>query len=376
MSKSTEYLYQWLEIDKRQFIKNVKILQTHIHPEIAAVVKGNAYGHDLMTAVELFKEAGIKRFCTYHPHHALTLKMKYPEYQVIAMGPVRMDQVGEMVEAGVELYVWDLPFMDHLLSESKHWSSVAQIHLEAETGMYRTGLPLKKIPALLEKIEKAPKLEIKGICTHFSGADEKDNLDRVQDQFEKWRELKETVKTYINREIEWHGANSSAGIMLPEDSFTFARLGLLLYGFFPAEYSKNIWPEDIEAPSPAITLKGRTSGRNVIPENGYTGYGKTWKAEEDTDSMIIPIGYSDGLPRALSHHWSVKMNSDPLPILGRINMNLTIVQSPPEQTGTQNEIVLIDSNPPFDWYEASEVSGRFIYELLTLLSPEIPRVVK
>lgn len=376
MSKSTEYLYQWLEIDKQQFIHNVKILQTHVHPEIAAVVKGNAYGHDLMTAVELFKEAGIKRFCTYHPHHALALKKKYPEDQVIAMGPVRMDRIAEMVAAGVELYVWDLPFVDHLISESKQWSSEAQIHLEAETGMNRTGLPLKKIPALIEKIEKAPHLKLKGICTHFSGADEQDNLDRVHDQLEKWNELKKLVSGYIDRELDWHGANSSASLIMPEDTFTFARLGLLLYGFFPADYSKNIWPQDIEAPFPALTFKGRTCGRNVIPENEYTGYGKTFKAEDNTPSMIIPIGYADGLPRALSHQWSVKMNGDTLPTLGRINMNMTIVQSPPDRAGTQNEIVLIDRHPPFDWYEASKVSGRFIYELLTSLSAEIPRVVK
>lgn len=375
MNKSSQYLYQWLQIDKKQFLKNVELIRHNIADDIAAVVKGNGYGHHMDIATSLFMEAGIKRFCTYHPKNAVLLRRQHPGLQLMAMGPVQLNEIEEVFEAGVELFVWDASFVDYLIKQSGSFNFKASIHLEVETGMFRTGIPMEDVPTILEKVSRCKNLHVKGICTHFSGADETDNEARIQEQFSNWKRLRKEIEGLENTEYEWHGTNTSASLSLQKESFSYARIGLLLYGFFSSKNNRNAWPKDVERPKPAISFKSRVCGKNIIPKGKYSGYGLSWKADETTASNIIPVGYHDGFTRKLSNKWKVKVNEDLYQAIGRINMNLTVFKGSKDQSMQQSEVTIFNQEPPFDWYEACERGDLFIYELLCTLPTHLPRIV-
>lgn len=367
---------QWLEIDKKKFLQNVSFLKELLGTDIAAVVKGNGYGHGMVEATQLFYEAGIRHFCTYHAHAALRMKRKFPDCRWIAMGPVRREELDQYFKEGIELFVWDADFIVVLSEAAAQTDHKAKVHLELETGMYRTGIAVELACQKIQEWVEIKSMDICGVCTHFSGADEEDNLGRIDRQLQAWKQAKATLTPFLKEDVLWHGESSSAAVYLKERAFTIARMGILMYGFFPSEWSRQIWPGIRNRPAPAIQLKARICGYNHLPEGKYTGYGAVYKADSETSTAIIPVGYADGFPRNLSHQWAVKSGHQQLHTLGRINMNMTVFQHMEQKKKEEEEIIVIDSTPPFDWYEASDKSGRFIYEILTCLPHSLPKVIK
>ena len=367
---------QWLSINEQQLLANVARLQRLLGTEIAAVVKGNGYGHGMQEATSLFYKAGIRNFCTYHAHAALQMKKQFPDCRWIAMGPVRQGELKDYFEHGVELFVWDADFIDLLNQEAQKTSQIARIHLELETGMYRTGLNIEETLDKLSKWQLSEHIKIAGVCTHFSGADEQDNLQRIDRQFERWQFARKKLAPLLDPSVIWHGESSSASVYLAKRAFTMARVGLLLYGFFPSPLSRDMWPDPSSRPRPAIQLCAKVTGTNHLPKGGYTGYGASYQAQEATDTIILPLGYADGLPRQLSNRWSVKINDHLLPIIGRVNMNMVVIDAKGTQWEKEEKVIAIDQEGPNGWYAAGKSSGRFIYELLTCLPLTLPRLIQ
>jgi alanine racemase len=228
--------YQRLTIDKQQFLRNIELLKQTATQPLHVVVKGNAYGHDLLTASSLFVEAGIERLITYHLSDALMLRKKYPDLSLLLIGPIELGDIAVCRAQNIEITVWDLPFLTTIRkvvqTQSSEWPSL-RIHIEIETGMYRTGIVPADIFSLENEVFESVHYEIAGFCTHLSGADEPENIGRVQEQIEIFSSFRNEMMRRIQREFEWHGPNSAALALDTTQVFTHCRVGLLAYGFFP-----------------------------------------------------------------------------------------------------------------------------------------------
>src|SRR6056297_1554869 len=374
--------YQSLAIHEQRFLKNINTLQLYFRKPLGVVVKGNAYGHGLMEASQLFIKAGVKRLICYHLTDALTLREKYSEISILLIGPVEIGDLKNCAQKRIELTIWSLSFLRTLL---EYWDNSGanhpklSVHLEMETGMYRTGIVPEEFWKEGKGVFDHAGVQIIGFSTHLSGADEKENMERVKKQLHEFRSFQDQVRNVLPRrasDLEWHGPNS-AGLMLDSlDFFTHSRIGLLAYGFFPSEFSRSLWPAEYDEPSPALEWNSSVAGYQDIPSGKYTGYGQTYQTENKTKTVMIPTGYGDGFPRALSNNWKVKISEQYCPIIGRVNMNQIIVDVGVKNSPKpEKSVKLIEAKGEFDWYHASRISGRFIYELLTGISPKIVRQI-
>lgn len=372
--------YQSLTIDEKVFLKNVSLLQDYFQKPLGVVVKGHAYGHGLLEAAQLFVKAGVKRLICYHLSDAITLRERYSKISILLIGPVELSDLEDCAKLRIELTIWSLSFLKAVreyFDKSLPGHPTLGVHLEIETGMYRTGILPEEVWKERKDIFEHPRVQLVGFSTHLSGADEKENIDRVKAQVGVFRSFQGRIKDILPhrwQDLEWHGPNS-AGLMLKNlDVFTHSRVGILAYGFFPSAYSRSLWPADSEAPTPALEWISSIAGYQEIPADKYTGYGQTHKTSEGTETVMIPTGYGDGFPRALSNNWCVEINGHPCPVIGRVNMNQIIADvSGREIPKSEKTVKLIQASGDFDWYWAAERSGRFIYESLTGISPKIIR---
>lgn len=375
--------YQNLTINEQVFLQNVQTLKAFYQKPLGVVVKGHAYGHDLLTGSKLFVKAGISRLICYHLSDAVTLRKKYNNISILLIGPVSKDEIAVCSQYTIELTIWNLSFWKQIQEKVKEKESgryKLSLHFEIETGMYRTGIEPDEMKLHLRDIVRQKEIQLVGFCTHLSGADEPENIDRVRGQINVFRNFKSDLqKSQLanKKDLEWHGPNS-AGLLLDDaDVFTNARTGILAYGFFPSVYSKSLWPSDkFPLPEPAIEWKSRIAGFQTIPGNRYTGYGKTHQTQQERHTVMIPTGYGDGFPRSLSNQWKIKIGQAYYPIIGRVNMNQIIVDVTdlPNDLSEQ-EVTLIEAGGPWGWASAAKKSGRFIYELLSGISPKIKRKV-
>ncbi|GEM_PF-926677 len=376
--------YQSLIINEKIFLQNIRTLQVYYKKPLGVVVKGHAYGHDLLTAAKLFVKAGVGRLICYHLSDAITLRKQHNQLSILLIGPISRKNIEQCKEYNIELTIWELSFWESIQKVIPRIESSGEplkLHFEIETGMHRTGIPPDEIKQKIGDLFRHPQIQCLGFCTHLSGADESDNIDRVHSQIQVFRNFRAEIEKehpQIKGKLEWHGPNS-AGLMIEHaDVFTSARTGILAYGFFPSPYALSRWPSDqYPAPKPAIEWKSRIAGRQRIPNGQFTGYGKTHKTSHEVDTVMIPTGYGDGFPRSFSNRWKIKIGREYWPIIGRVNMNQIIVDVSglpfrPEET----EVTLISADGPFGWDAAAEQSGRFIYELLTGISPKIERQVQ
>lgn len=378
MNMHSDY-YQRLTINKQQFLRNIELLKEQAAQPLHVVVKGNAYGHDLLTASALFVEAGIERLIMYHLSDALILRKKYPELSLLLIGPIEVGDIAICRAQRIEITLWDFPFLASLRKvteeQSSEWPPL-RVHIEVETGMYRSGiLPADILSSQNEMFESAH-CEIVGFCTHLSGADEADNIERVQKQIQEFSVFRKELLGRVPKIFEWHGPNSAALALDTAKVFTHSRVGILAYGFFPSAFARKLWADAAELPKPGIRWYSNVAGRHRIPAEKFTGYGKTHKTESPTTTFMLPTGYGDGFPRALSNRWEVGIQSQKFPIIGRVNMNQIIVEVPEDLSPVAGrEVCLIDSEGVNDWYAAARLSNRFIYELLSNISTKIPRIV-
>lgn len=188
----------WIELEASAVAKNIRYLKKRIGSALfVSVIKGNAYGHGIEQFVPLAEKAGVSNFAVYDAQEASrALKAKAPQSQLLIMGMLDDDQLDWIVGNDIEFYVFTLERLTAAIEMAKKLKRKAIIHLELETGMNRTGIEEAEFPGIIEFIKKNRRhLCLKGICTHYAGAESVSNYFRIQNQYQAFQQLrKETQK--------------------------------------------------------------------------------------------------------------------------------------------------------------------------------------
>ena len=164
-----------LEISAEAYRQNLQFIRSWIgpKPEISAVVKGNAYGHGISQVVSIAEQAGVQHFSTFSSDEAWQVKAASENSSIVMiMGMLHLEELPELIEAGIEFFVFDFHRLEAAILAAKSIGKPAQIHLEVETGFHRTGFAepdFEKLSDILLQNQKH--LEIRGLCTHFAGAE-------------------------------------------------------------------------------------------------------------------------------------------------------------------------------------------------------------
>lgn len=377
----------YIEISRQAYRQNMDFLKSDIGPktEISVVVKGNAYGHGIENIVSLAEENGIRHFSTFSADEALRVhNASKSRSEVMIMGMLENDDLEEILQKGISFYVFEFERLNATIEIAKKLQVKAKIHVEVETGFHRTGFEWAEKEALMEILkENAAHLSLKGLCTHYAGAESISNYVRVRKQIKQYKRFKHWFKAQgINFE-KYHTACSAATLLYPETKMDLVRIGIASYGFWPTQetymYRFQSLAENNKNPlKRLISWKSSVMNTKSVKMGEFIGYGSSYMAPRDMKIALVPIGYGHGYSRLLSNQGKVLISGKIVAVVGTVTMNsiaLDITDLAEVHKG--DEVVIIGVQGELEITVASfgESSQQVNYELLTRLALDIPRSI-
>lgn len=376
-----------IELHAENYRKNISFIREQIGSgcQLSSVIKGNAYGHGIESFAPLAETCGINHFSVFSAYEAYRLlKVSDGNSTIVIMGVADSDEELEWaINKQVEFFVYDTDRLLHAIQCAKKLRKMAFIHIELETGMNRTGFSSSDLLQAVSIIEEnRDHLVLRGLCTHFAGAESIANYFRIKQQiisFSKFR------KFLLGRNLNFdyqHLACSAAIINYPSTINNMVRVGIMQYGFWPNRETQMKHFTKVQSHEnplhPVISWKSRVMGVKDVREGEFISYGTSVLAEKNMKIATIPVGYSHGFSRSLSNQGKVLIRGKRLDVTGLVNMNMLIVDitnAPEIEKG--DEVVLIGNQGDLAISVASfgELSNQLNYELLTRLPEEIPRRV-
>ena len=249
---------------------------------------------------------------------------------------------------------------------------IARVHLKVDTGMGRLGLLPDQVVPFVEEIRSLPGLDLEGIFTHFSVADDAD-LGYTRWQLAHFQEVLDRLDQIGVTFRFVHCANSAATLRLPETRFNMVRLGLMMYGLQPSSH--------VPLPvgfRPALAWKTTIAQVKTLPPGSYVSYGNTYRTEKGETIAVIPVGYADGFRRAPTHWQVVLVRGRRAPIVGRVCMDQTMIHvSHIPNVRVGDEVVLIgrQGNDEITAEEVADWLGTINYEVVSEILARVPRIV-
>lgn len=376
----------YIEIDKEALANNFRFIRKHLGPtvKISSVVKGNAYGHGIETFVPIAEMYGIDHFSVFNVDEAYRIKeIRGKNSDIMIMGMIDIPEIKWAVKNDVEFYVFEHSRMEEALRIAKKYNKKAKLHIEVETGMNRTGFEKEDLPDLIEKIKNNLEyLELKGVCTHYAGAESISNYVRVKNQIRNYSKM---LRVFLENGLVptyRHTACSAASMRYPQTVMDMVRIGILQYGFWPNKETFIDFlggNENKEDPlRRVISWKSKIMDTKEIKTGEFIGYGTSFLAHKDMKIATIPVGYAQGYSRSLSNLGRVLVHGTRVIVIGVVNMNMmTIDITDVPQARRGDEVVLIGRQGEFEISVASfsEMSDQLNYEALTRLPAETPRVI-
>lgn len=361
----------WAEIDLDAVAANVQAIRGRIgpHPEIMAVVKANGYGHGAAPAARAALEGGATRLGVASIEEALVLRRAGIVAPVLVLGFTPPWEAQRVVEFDITPTVTTKRLALALAHFSAQAGVVTPVHLKVDTGMNRFGLAVDEAEPFVRFLRELPSLHIEGIYSHFASADETDKTFTLQ-QFRDFMAVAERLPDIPLRHI----ANSAGALDLPELALDMVRPGIALYGCYPSCEVDRGTPL-----APAFALKARVVRVHGLEPGQTVSYGRTWTAKRRTRVAVIPCGYADGLPRALSNKGSVLVRGERAPILGRVCMDQTIIDvTDIPGVAIDDEVVLFgrQGEAVLPVEEIADHAGTINYEILCGISQRVPRLYR
>jgi len=287
-----------------------------------SVVKADAYGHGLRPMATRLMQSGADAFAVANVNEAAELRELGHGWRILILGPALPEEYPLIFQYKVTPTISSIEeaiALDRLAEQKKQ---TLEIHLKIDTGMGRSGVWFEQAEALFETLIKCGNLRIHGIFTHFSSADSDAEYTRLQ----RIRFL-DTLARFKNFDIStlWIHADNSAGLesFNEHSPFNAVRIGLLQFGLPPCEGSLL---ESLKT-EPVLSFETRICLLKQLPKGTSISYGRTRELTRDSRIAIVSAGYGDGIPRSLSNCGEVIIRGRRCPILGKITMDQTIVDT-------------------------------------------------
>ena len=364
-------MLNWIEISEQALIHNSKTFRNLLKEGsvLAHVVKGNAYGHGLVECARVFEKNGADYLCVNAFYEAETLRKAGVKIPILILGYVALEELEKVLELDVEITVYNLETIEKL-SELK---KTVRLHLKIETGNHRQGILLEEIREFASAIKKFPELKLVGVSTHFANLEDSANKDYAFYQLEQFNEAIRQLEALDLKPLYRHCANTATSFLLPEAHFNFVRIGIGSYGLWPSGKKE----AEFEL-MPALSWKTRVIQIKNVKKDALIGYGCTYKMPHDGKIAVLPVGYYDGFNRLLSNKGQVLIQGKKVPVIGRVAMNMIVVDvTELSEVGLEEEVVLLgrQGNEKITAEEMAELTQTINYEVTTRINERIPRIL-
>ncbi len=337
-----------------------------------AVVKADGYGHGALHVARTALASGASWVGVCHLDEALALRAGGITAPIFSWLHVPDEHFDEAVSAGIDLSVSSLVALDAVLASVNNTGTSARIHLKADTGLSRNGCAPQDWPELVKAAAAAQRtgwVEVIGVWSHLACADEPGHPS-IDAQAKRLNEAHALAVDAGLRPIR-HIANSAAVLSRPDLHFELVRTGIAMYGLNPMP--PGFGGEQLR---PAMTFRARVALTKRIAAGEGVSYGLSWTAPRETTIALVPAGYADGVPRALSGRMEVLLGGKRRQVVGRVCMDQVMVDCGDDAVREGDEVVLFGPGTRGEptATEWADTLGTIHYEIVTGMTR--PRVVR
>lgn len=371
--KETSFRDTWAEISLDAIQHNVKAFKKYISKDskMMAVVKADGYGHGAIEVANTAIAAGADYLGVALLDEALELRTAGIAKPILVLGYTKPAAVHEAIKNNITLTVYSQDAITAIREAAEELQMAAKIHLKIDTGMGRIGISIKEEALQLLKDIHSNYIEIEGAFTHFAAADDLDET-YTKKQFTRFLEITSYLEANGFTIPIKHCCNSAATIAYPEMHLDMCRVGISIYGLYPADDMR----EKIKL-SQAMAFKTKPVLVKQVDKGQPISYGCTFKPERQAMIATLPVGYADGLSRQLSNRGEMTVRRKRVPIVGRICMDQTMIDVTEVDRIMETDEVTIFGEPSEGYISLDEVAKlleTIHYEIVCLIGKRVPRV--
>lgn len=368
----------WLEIDALALTSNIEHIARVLEKtgpalKLGLVIKGNAYGHGLLEIVNLTKDnPHVHMFLTASLAEALVIRSLNVEQRICSLIPADTGLLGAALKASIEIICFDEQSLEEAALCARQTSTRAQVHIKIDTGLSRLGFLPHEMSAAFAFINEHPEVDVAGLLTHFADYDQPDLLQAQQKAFYETHALCQQ----LGFRGDVHSTASGSLICAGQD--TLVRVGTSAFGYWKTAPQKERFlaqHSDYEL-KPILSWRSKIMHTKTVGSGCGIGYTHTCVTQRPTRLGIIPVGYADGYPRALSNKGVVYCNNQRAPVIGSVSMNLlTIDITDIPEAVTGDEVILLGDYDGIRAPDIANIVGTNQLEILTNLKESLPRII-
>ena len=339
--------------------------------ELCAVVKADGYGHGAIECARAALAGGAGRLAVAAASEAAELRAAIPDARILTMGALTAGELELALEADSDLAAWRPQFADLAAARGEALGVRPRLHVKYDTGMGRLGeRDPDAVLRLLDRVAADVRLELTGLWTHLATADERDS-DFFDEQLDRFGAVVDRARA-DHPELLVHAANSAATLRDVSSHHDMVRCGIAIYGLDP--FGSDPLGRELE---PALALRSYVADVKRFDAGASAGYGRTWRAPEETLVGVMPIGYGDGVRRAFSNNAEILIAGRRHPLVGTVSMdNVTIDLGSRSDVESGAQATLIGPDGA-DRILAEELAARIEtinYEITCGISARVPRL--
>ena len=370
----------YIEINKNNLIANILEFKKLAKKDtkVVAVIKGNAYGHGQNEVAKIL-EPYTDYFAVNSVQELENLR-KTTKKEIFILGYVGKNDLQKIIKLNCVLSVFSLEHLKNIEKIARQCKKVQKINIVVDAFLGREGILVKELPIFLKELKKCKYIKTIGIYAHFANIEDTANFSHAQKQINEFKKASEIMQEFGFNNLQNH-ISATSGLLVYERNNginPLVRIGIGLYGLWPSEYLKNK-KENIKINlKPVLSYKTKVAQIKTLPAYSTIGYGLTYKTTKETKIAVIPQGYYDGIPRSLSNIGEVLIKGTRCKILGRVMMNMFVVDvNHLKNIKIEDEVVIIgvQGKQKITVEEIAKKVGTINYEIVSRLNPLLPKII-
>ena len=363
----------WAAIDLDAIEANTRAVAALVKPaEVCAVVKANGYGHGDVDSARAALRGGATRLAVALTEEGVALRKAGIDDPILLLSQPSSAAMADVVKFGLSPTLYGERAVGALASAAKRRGVTVPVHVKVDTGMHRVGAEPDAAVSLAVEVAETPGLKLEGFYTHLAVSEELGRTGVTEAALDRFDDAVDKLASHGVTPPLLHAANSGGALGHPRSRYNLVRVGIALYGYAPGP--------DLDgrvALQPALSLHARVTHVQRLEAGEGISYGLRYTTARPTVIATIPLGYADGVPRALSAaHASVLVGGKRCPIAGTITMDQLMIDCGPD-AGVEagDEVVLLGAqgDETITAEEWATKLGTISYEVLCGIGPRVPR---
>ncbi len=369
----------WIEISQSALINNLQTFRNIVSnsTKIAGIVKSNAYGHGILEISNMLVSENIDVLGVNSIEEAILLQKHFPSVPILIMGEIFNKQKYEQELSRENFWIVvsrleDVKFLSQLNPRPK-------IHFKVDTGMSRLGQSGRNLVYSLETISKK-NLPLDGIMTHFASTEDFTEHSYSMLQLNRFLEAIQIAENLGYKNLLRHASASASTMLFENAHLDMVRIGISLYGLWPSietRLSLSMIGKEF-CLKPVLTWKTRIVHFQNVPSGTFVGYGSTYKTVYPSKIAVIPVGYYEGFNRRLSNLGYVLVHGERAPIVGRVCMNMSMIDVTHIKNVKIGDEVIIIGKSGNEFLSAdfiAQLTNTINYDVVTSLNSNLPKVI-